>query len=175
MRAINASVLWTESVCEVEDSEVWRKLQQSASESVSCSVKPSLQWLSDKEVLSASFTDLMLAVEKGSGLMMLERINSVQFHIIVIWEAQLKLSYIVCKELCVICWRNEKSLKADRLLYKRRLRKRAGLAYKIKAQLQKVIVELIEYCMKRRLREKADSAYMNKDTTSSWCRATLTD
>ena len=71
----------------------------------------------------------------------------------------------MCAKSCVQY--AEKSLKADRLLYKRRLRKRAGLAYKIKAQLQKVIVELIEYCMKRRLRKRASSAYMIKNTALS--------
>ncbi len=43
VRLTNSSVLSTESVCEVEDNDMWRKLQESASESVICLIKLSLQ------------------------------------------------------------------------------------------------------------------------------------
>ncbi len=119
VRATNSSVLNTESVNEVEDNDVWRKLQESASKSVIWLIELSLQWLSDEEkVLSASSADLMLefvhweslswifTVEKRSDLTMFSRmwVRDVQSHIIVVWEMQWSLSYNVCKELCAVCW-----------------------------------------------------------------------
>ncbi len=148
-------MLNTKNVNEIEDNNVWRKLQESASKSVIWSVKLSLQCLSDEEkVLSASSADLMLefvhweslsqifTAEKHSDLTMFSRmqVRDVQFHIIVIWEMQWILSCNVHKELCAVCWRNEKLLKANRIIVWKEdeKRKQAQLIW-WKTQLQRLL------------------------------------
>ena len=50
-----------------------------------CAVEQSLQWLSDGEVLAASFAGLVLAVKAGLGLVMPARIGGgVQSRIVVV-------------------------------------------------------------------------------------------